>query len=176
MNDFLNENNQTENEQNLNSEETVAEVEAEVEEPETYEHENTVEEPIEEPAEMPYKEDFGFSENPINYSPVEPMHDYKPMSRGLKVFALIMVAVILLTGSCTAGYFMGKGSVQSSAKTEIPKTDLAARPKDSDEKTPAEIYDSVNKSIVGILTYNDTGDAGNASGIVYIVIIHKNSF
>ena len=167
MNDFLNENNQ--NEQNLNSEEAAAET-VEINTEETVEddvQEEYTEQPIEEPAEIPYKEDFGFCENPINFSPVEPMNDYKPMSKGLKVFALIIAAVILLTGSCTAGYFMGKSSVKSVGKVDVPKTDLAARPKDTDEKTPAEIYDSVNKSIVGILTYNDTGDGGNASGIVY---------
>ena len=166
MNDFLNENNQNENEQNLNPQDSV-EVNDAIEEPQTFEQSDYVEPEVKEPVENPYKEDFGFSENPINFSLVEPMSDYKPMSKGLKVFALIMAAVILLTGSCTVGYFMGRKSVNTTSKTEVPKTDLASRPKDTDEKTPAEIYDSVNKSIVGILTYNDTGDGGNASGIVY---------
>ncbi len=158
MNDFLNENNQNENNQNLNSEETSAEAVEIVAEgaEETYGQENFTEQAIDKPV-----------ENPINFSPIEPINDYKPMSRGLKVFALIMAAVILLTGSCTVGYFMGKSSINSTQKTVIPKNDLASRPKDSNEKTPAQIYDKVNKSIVGILTYNDTGDGGNASGIVY---------
>lgn len=173
MNDFLSGNNQTENEQNLNSEESVAEVQepssediaednATIEEPQDSYEESTAE-----PEEIPFREEFPFSENPINFSPVEPMSDYKPMSKGLKVFALIMAAVILLTSSCTVGYFMGRKSANTTSKNDVPKTDLASRPKDSDEKTPAEIYDSVNRSIVGILTYNDTGDGGNASGIVY---------
>lgn len=178
MNDFLNENNAPEAEENLNSQETVAEVaENTVEEvipttenpaeSENQGYETDNEQPIEEPQEIPYSENFDFNENPINFSPVEPMNDYKPMSRGLKVFALIMAAVILLTGSCTIGYFLGKNSVSVSSKNEVPKTDLASRPKASDEMTPAEIYDSVDKSIVGILIYNDAGDGGNASGIVY---------
>ena len=38
-------------------------------------------------------------QNRINYSEVLPVKDYKPMSKGLKAFALIMAAVIMLTGA-----------------------------------------------------------------------------
>ena len=105
--------------------------------------------------------------NPVNYTPVEPIADYKPMSKGLKVFALIMAAVILLTGSCVTGYFLGRNSVSNIGGGEKPKVNLAARPTDSDEMTTAQVYDKVNKYVVGILTYNQAGDGGNASGIIY---------
>ena len=168
MNDFLNENNLNSNEENEGVEEVVTEsVTPPAEEPQTTEEEVLEEQPVSKSEEIPYREIFEPLENPINFSPVEPINDYKPMSKGLKVFAIIIAAVILLTGSCTAGYFMGKSSVKTLGSADVPKVDLAARPKDSDEKTPAQIYDSVNKSIVGILTYNDAGDGGNASGIVY---------
>lgn len=105
--------------------------------------------------------------NPVNFTPVEPIADYKPMSKGLKVFALIIAAVILLTGSCATGYFMGRNSVKSVNGSKKPVVDLSSRPKDTDEMTSAEVYEKVNNSIVGILTYNAEGDGGNASGIVY---------
>lgn len=103
--------------------------------------------------------------NPINYSPVMPADDYKPMSKGLKVFAIIMAAVILLTGSCLTGYILGRESV-SFGKNNT-KVDLAAAPADTDEMTPAEVYEKVNESVVGIMVYNSLGQAGQASGIVF---------
>ena len=42
-------------------------------------------------------------QNRINYSDILPVKDYKPMSRGLKIFALIMASVILLTGAAAEG-------------------------------------------------------------------------
>lgn len=106
--------------------------------------------------------------NPVRYSEVKPMEDYAPMSKGLKVFALIMAAIILLTGTCLAGYFAGKSSVKfglgSKEKVEV---DLASKPKDTDEMTEAEVYEAVNESIVGIVIYNSKGTGSQASGIVY---------
>ncbi len=103
--------------------------------------------------------------NPVNYSDVKPIEDYKPMSRGLKVFALILAAVVLLTGTCLTGYFMGRSSV-GTPKTKI-EVNLAAKPADTDEMTEAEVYEEVNKSIVGIVVYNTSGKASQASGIVF---------
>ncbi len=103
--------------------------------------------------------------NPVRYSPVVPVSDYKPMSKGLKVFALIMVAVILLSSACVTGYFLGKSSGSiSNSKVEV---ELSSRPKDTDEMTAAQIYEKVADSIVGIYIYNDAGYASQASGIVY---------
>lgn len=103
--------------------------------------------------------------NPVNYSEVKPYEDYKPMSKGLKVFALILAAVILLTGTCLTGYLLGRNSVKiSRPKVEV---NLAAKPADTDEMTEAEVYEEVNKSIVGIVVYNTSGKASQASGIVF---------
>ena len=37
--------------------------------------------------------------NTINYTPVKPMGDYKPVSRGLKYFAAVLAGIILLTAA-----------------------------------------------------------------------------
>lgn len=104
--------------------------------------------------------------NPVRYSPVLPVEDSKPMSRGLKAFALIMAAVILLSAACVTGYFLGRGSNKIITGNKV-NADLASRPKDTDEMTAAEVYEKIADSIVGIYIYNDAGNAGQASGIVY---------
>lgn len=171
MNDFLNEN-------EINTPETKAE--------ETVETNNTPVDEVNSEPELSYENEESAEEtefngenanqsfterapiyNSVNYTPIEPIADYKPMSKGLRVFALIIAAVILLTGSCVTGYFMGRNSVKTVSSSKKPVVDLSSRPKDTDEMTSAEVYDKVNNSIVGILTYNSNGDGGNASGIVY---------
>ena len=104
-------------------------------------------------------------QNRINYTDVLPVTDYKPASRGLKLFAVIMAAVILLTGASVAGYFLGKNSVSGVGGSVT--VDLAAKPADTDEMTPAQVYDKVNSSIVGITVYNAAGDGAQASGVFY---------
>jgi len=106
--------------------------------------------------------------NPVRFSEVKPMESYAPMSRGLKLFALIMVAIILLTGTCLAGYFAGKNSVGGNfVSKEKVVVDLDSKPKNTDEMTEAQVYKEVNKSIVGIVIYNSQGKGSQASGIVY---------
>ena len=83
------------------------------------------------------------SYEPIKYSEIKPVENYKPVSRGLKVFSIVLAAVILLTGSCTAGYFLGKSKADFSSGGKV-SVDLAAKPKDTDESTAAEVYDEVN--------------------------------
>lgn len=104
--------------------------------------------------------------NPVNFSPVDPINDYKPMSKGLKIFSVIIAAVILLTGTCFAGYYIGKGSVKT-GYSSATKVDLAEKPKNTDELTPAQVYEKVDKSIVGIMIYNASGKGGQASGIIF---------
>ena len=95
-----------------------------------------------------------------------PVGDYKPMSRGLKIFALIMAAVILLTGASVTGYFLGRSSVGAGTRKNVT-VNLAAKPADTDEMTPAEVYEKVNSSIVGITVYNSEGNGSQASGVFY---------
>ena len=105
-------------------------------------------------------------QNRINYSEVLPVKDYKPMSKGLKAFALIMAAVIMLTGASVAGYFLGRNSTGSGTRKNVT-VNLAAKPADRDEMTAAQVYEKVNSSVVGITVYNSAGDGSQASGVLY---------
>ena len=102
--------------------------------------------------------------NPVNIDPVVSTNDYKPMDKGLKVFALIIAFVILLTGSCLAGYLAGQNGVTVKSPVKIQ---LEATPEDSKELSDAKVYEDVNPSIVGITVYNTAGKMAQASGIVY---------
>ncbi|MBE6749631.1 MAG: trypsin-like serine protease [Ruminococcaceae bacterium] len=99
--------------------------------------------------------------NPIVYSKIEKA-DYKPCGKGLKFFAAILALVVLLTGACVSGYFMGKNNTPGTSSLN-----LAAKPVKSDELTEAEVYEKVNKSVVGIVVYNSSGKGSQASGIVF---------
>lgn len=120
-----------------------------------------------EPPQSPFGA-YGYAapQNTINYTDVRPISDYRPMSRGLKLFALIMAAVIMLTGASAAGYFLGKNSVKSGTKHSV-SVNLAAKPADTDEMTPAQVYENVKESVVGIVVYNSAGNGAQASGVFY---------
>ena len=106
--------------------------------------------------------------NKVNYTDVSPIGDYKPMSRGLKIFAGVLASVILLTSACVGGYFLGRNSVSTRYNGgQSVKVDLAAKPADTDAMTPAQVYAQVNESVVGIRVYNEKGQAGDASGVIY---------
>ncbi len=106
----------------------------------------------------------GFSK--VEFSPVKPVKDYKPMSKGLRVFSLIMAAVILMTASCAAGYFFGQNKNSSTVGKKI-SVSLSSKPKKTDEMTAAEVYEKINKSVVGITVYNKQGTTAQASGVIY---------
>ncbi len=112
-----------------------------------------------------FYEEYTAPQNKIDYSEVLPVSDYKPMNKGLKIFAVIMAAIILLTGASATGYFLGRSSVGNSHNNI--KVNLAAKPADTDEMTPAQVYDKVNDSVVGITIYNSAGDGSQASGVFY---------
>lgn len=104
--------------------------------------------------------------NVINYTPVRPTDDYKPVSRGLKYFAAVLAAVIIFTGASAGGYFLGRSSVRSTGDGNA-KIELAAKPANTDEKTAAEVYEDVKESVVGIVVYNTAGQGSQASGVFY---------
>lgn len=105
--------------------------------------------------------------NPVNYTPVNEVKEYKPLSRGFKLFCLIMAAVILLSGTCLTGYFIGKSSVSNSFSGEKIDLNLAAKPTNKDLLSAAAVYEKVNPNIVGILVYNSSGVGAQASGVIY---------
>ncbi len=84
---------------------------------------------------------------------------------GIKVFAIIMAAVILFCGSLTVGYHFGKDNSKLSGRPTV-NVDLSAKPADTDMLTAAEVYEKANMSVVGITIYNDSYVA-NASGVVF---------
>ncbi len=107
--------------------------------------------------ELPQKINFNNKEN-----------DRKPASKGIKIFAVIIALVILLTGFCAAGYYFGSVS-SGNSRSNFVKTDMKVypKPKDTDEKSAEEIYDKLNKSIVGIIAYSKDGSSSQATGVVY---------
>lgn len=109
-----------------------------------------------------------YAANPVRYTPVQKNEDSSASRKGFKIFCVIIAAVILLTGGCVGGYFVGKND--NSAKNLFSnnvKVDLTSKPKDTDEFTAAEVYEAVNESIVGIRVYNTQGKMADASGVIY---------
>ncbi len=102
--------------------------------------------------------------NPITVDEIKTSNDNKKSIAGLKIFALIMAITIMLSGVCAVGYQIGKS--QSTSKPRV-NVNLAAKPKDSDELTSAEVYAKVSDSIVGIIVYNEKGSVSYASGVIY---------
>lgn len=105
--------------------------------------------------------------NKVEYTPAGKIEDYKPMGKGLKIFCAVMAAVVALTATTAAGYFMGRSSVSRNYIGNKVEIDLAAKPADTDQSTPAQVYESVNESIVGIRVYNEAGQMSDASGVIY---------
>lgn len=105
--------------------------------------------------------------NPINYTPVTEMKEYKPVSRGFKLFCIIMAAVILLSGTCLTGYFIGRNSVKNGSLGEKIELNLSAKPTNKDQMSAAAVYQKVNPNVVGILVYNSKGIGSQASGVIY---------
>lgn len=105
--------------------------------------------------------------NKVEYSPINKIDDYKPMGKGLKIFCLVMAAVVLLTATTATGYFIGRSSVSHNYIGNNVNVDLAAKPSDTEQSTPAQVYADVNESIVGIRVYNEAGKMSDASGVIY---------
>ncbi len=104
--------------------------------------------------------------NPINYTEVTPVKDHKQMSRGLKVFSLLLALIILVTGSLSAGYFIGKSSNRAKFNTDAVIV-LKSTPTEETALTPAGVYNAVNSSVVGITVYNLKGESASASGVIF---------
>ncbi len=135
---------------------------------ENIENDTSVEESFENEVHKPkIKEPYIPQYSPINYTKVVPMENTKPMSRGLKFFALLLALVIALTAACAGGYYLGKISVSKSFSKGEKIVGLAAKPTNTDEMTAAQVYEKVNASVVGIYIYNNSGKIANASGVIY---------
>lgn len=102
--------------------------------------------------------------DPVIYTPIQPK---KPVSKGIKIFAIIMAAIILVTGSCLTGYLLGTNKIKGGSNYTETTLNLTAKPADTDEYSAAQVYEMVNKSIVGITVYGADGTVSTASGVVY---------
>jgi len=106
--------------------------------------------------------------NPINFTPVEPQKDKKPLNKGLALFAIIMAFVIGVTGALSVGYYIGQNDFDIDFGLNADfNFDLSAKPTDTDQLTEAQVYEKVNPSIVGVVAYNESGSASQGSGIVF---------
>ncbi len=109
-------------------------------------------------------EEFSTAYNPITVDEIVPEKDDKASGRGLKVFAFIMAAVILISTACVTGYFVGKNNGAYKSKVNV---NLESKPANTDEMTAAQVYAEVCESVVGIIVYNENGLASYASGVIY---------
>ncbi len=109
---------------------------------------------------------FSSALNKVEFTPAGNYKQKKDgsASKGIKVFSFIMAAVILLTGACSLGYAFG---VKKGNSDEAVSLKLSSKPKNQDEYTPAQVYQKLNKSIVGIRVYNKAGKMSDVSGIIY---------
>lgn len=174
MEEFLNENQENLSEELKNTVETPEDileeqVEDTVEQPECTQETDT-DEAVEENDNKDFNAEYNPVYNPVNYTEPQVINDYKPMKKGLRVFALILAFIIFLTGGCLTGYFIGKSRSNGNyiyKNDKKPAVNLEARPANTDEMTAAQVYEKVNKSVVGILIYNNEGKMSQASGIVF---------
>lgn len=96
----------------------------------------------------------------------------KIKNKGLRVFASILVLVLVAAVSASAGYIASDYKHSSSnnvtsSQNKAPKIELAEKPS---EKTSnyTDIANKVNPSIVSIMVYNSSSaEYGLASGVVY---------
>lgn len=89
-------------------------------------------------------------------------------NKGIKVFCIVMVAVILLSCCFLGGYFLGKAPKSNNTHVfDYPELNLQSKPQNSNAASSSELYSSLSYSVVGILVYNDKGEMSEASGVVY---------
>ena len=112
-------------------------------------------------------EDFSSFDTPqpIEFSPTVTESD-KANKRGLRVFILLLCIIIAISGAAAGGYFAGKVTTKNPANGENSLL-LESKPVGEDALAYETIYENVNKSVVGIVVYNDNGVQGYASGVVY---------
>lgn len=94
------------------------------------------------------------------YNPIEP----GVSNKGIKVFAVIVSLMVIISACVTGGYFLGKSSNSLNSK---PTVDLASKPTADNALTTSQVYKAVNPSVVGIYVYNSKGINSTASGVVY---------
>ncbi|MGN1080763.1 MAG: hypothetical protein ACI4QV_01600, partial [Acutalibacteraceae bacterium] len=111
-------------------------------------------------------------------------HHNKGSKKGIRVFCIILAAVVVISSAVTVGYFIGNDTNNSGTLTAVDsqdKSELAngslnitvnSKPDSSTEDNGgkmsiSEIFDYVSPSIVEIYVYNDTASSYSySSGII----------
>ena len=107
-----------------------------------------------------------FNKPPVHLAEVRRI-PLKASERGVKIFALVLAAVILLTCCAAGGYLLGlRNNTGSTSKTSSVILNLKSKPSDTAEYSAAEVYKKANTSVVGIAIYNDN-TASSASGVIF---------
>ncbi len=101
----------------------------------------------------------------VDYSKSFATIEKSKTSVGIKIFAFVLAIIIVAVSGLTAGYYFG--SNKGAGTSIFNSFDLASKPKDTDESTPAQIYEIGNKCVVGITCYNTKGQGSEATGVVY---------
>lgn len=92
-----------------------------------------------------------------------------PSAKGLRIFCIILAAVIALSCTAVSGYFYGKYSAMTGVTTP-DKIILEGRPESGETLSSAEIYKNVSPCVVGIYVYSVVDSelvVSSASGVVY---------
>lgn len=101
----------------------------------------------------------------VDYSRSYTSTDEPKTKSGMKIFAFILAIIIVAVSGLTVGCYFGSNT--RSGTGIFNSLDLASKPKDTDESTPAQIYEIGNKSVVGITCYNTKGQGSEATGVIY---------
>lgn len=91
--------------------------------------------------------------------------DTRQNKKGIRIFALLIAFAVLLTSVATFGYYAGKNSLFGSLGNS--SLNLESKPTDTDKYSAEQVYEILNKSVVGISVFDEEGIKGYASGVIY---------
>lgn len=104
------------------------------------------------------------SYNTIAYTPQTTPKEPRKANKGLRVFVGVAAVVMAICIALTVGYVAGR-NLKLPTKADVP-VGVVSKPQ-GPTLTAAETYENVSKSVVGIVIYNNSGEKGTASGVVF---------
>ena len=102
--------------------------------------------------------------NTIVYTPITGPKPTRKVNKGLRVFVAVAAVVMAICVALTGGYIAGR-NLKLPSGSNVP-VGVVSKPNGA-TLTTAEIYANVSKSVVGIVIYNNSGEKGTASGVVF---------
>ena len=98
----------------------------------------------------------------IEKNPYEPIEKANS-SKGIKVFAVILALLIIISASVTGGYYLG-----TTINKNIISVDLASKPSIENALTTSQIFNNVSPSVVGVYVYSlEDERVYSATGVIY---------